>query len=81
MIITLNMKMIALVFMYVCYAVEPSSFSKLEIYVCVRPFYLGRVCASLSIQLFFSPMKRGPNEQAWLNAVTHRKISQHVADL
>ena len=81
MIITLNMKMIALVVMYVCYAVEPSSFSKLEIYVCVRPFYLGHVCASLSIQLFFSPMKRGPNEQAWLNAVTHRKISQHVADL
>ena len=67
--------------MYVCYAIEPSSFSKLEIYVCVRPFYLGRVCASLSIQLFFSPIKRGPNEQAWPNAVTHRKISPHIAVL
>ena len=75
------MKMIALAFMYVCYAIEPSSFSKLEIYICVRTFYLGCVCTSLSIQLFFSPIKRGPNEQAWLNAVTHRKISQHIADL
>ena len=72
------MKKIALAFMYDCYAIEPSSFSKLEIYVCVRPFYLGLACASLCIQPFFSPMKRGPNEQAWPNAVTHRKISQSI---